>query len=354
MKNKDISAILSSIIDPKSKKSLDQVASIEGVTVDDNALKFRLVVAQASSEEKKNLRRLVEDAFREKHIEVFVSVTDRSMGELSKTSSPLPQKTLQNFIREDVLKKFKKIVAVYSTKGGVGKSTIAVELARRLADKNLKTALIDLDVYGPSVPRILGLRDKVTVFGEQFVPAEKDGISMMSVGILVPDIDAPLVWRAPIANGVMKQVFEDTLWEEYDILVLDMPPGTGDIPIAVGQSLPLDGVLAVSSPQGVALEDAVKGIFMFEKFHVPILGMISNMGMVVCPKCGEHIGLYPKNTEFDNFLMKHGVEKIASLPLDPEVAEYADKGMLEAVNTESVWSKEFTKIIDKVFDKLKL
>lgn len=351
MKEKDILAVLSSIIDPKSQKSLDQVASIEGVTVEDNAVKFRLVVAQASPEEKKNLRSLIEDAFRKEHMEVFVSITDRSMGELSKTP---PQKTLQNFIREDILKKFKKIIAVYSTKGGVGKSTIAVELARRLADKNLKTALIDLDVYGPSVPRILGLRDKVSVFGEQFVPAEKDGISMMSVGILVPDIDAPLVWRAPIANGVMKQVFEDTLWEEYDILVLDMPPGTGDIPIAVGQSLPLDGLLAVSSPQGVALEDAVKGISMFEKFDVPILGMISNMGMVVCPKCGEQIELYPKNVEFDIFLMRHGIEKIASLPLDPQVAEYADKGMLEAIDPESVWSQEFTKIIDKVFDELKL
>lgn len=351
MKEKDILAVLSSIIDPKSQKSLDQVASIEGVTVEDNAVKFRLVVAQASPEEKKNLRSLIEDEFRKEHMEVFVSITDRSIGELSKTP---PQKTLQNFIREDILKKFKKIIAVYSTKGGVGKSTIAVELARRLADKNIKTALIDLDVYGPSVPRILGLRDKVSVFGEQFVPAEKDGISMMSVGILVPDIDAPLVWRAPIANGVMKQVFEDTLWEEYDILVLDMPPGTGDIPIAVGQSLPLDGLLAVSSPQGVALEDAVKGISMFEKFHVPVLGMISNMGMVVCPKCGEQIELYPKNVEFDMFLMRHGIEKIASLPLDPQVAEYADKGMLEAIDPESVWSKEFTKIIDKVFDELKL
>lgn len=351
MKEKDILAVLSSIIDPKSQKSLDQVASIEGVTVEDNAVKFRLVVAQASPEEKKNLRSLIEDAFRKEHMEVFVSITDRSMGELSKTP---PQKTLQHFIREDILKKFKKIIAVYSTKGGVGKSTIAVELARRLADKNLKTALIDLDVYGPSVPRILGLRDKVSVFGEQFVPAEKDGISMMSVGILVPDIDAPLVWRAPIANGVMKQVFEDTLWEEYDILVLDMPPGTGDIPIAVGQSLPLDGLLAVSSPQGVALEDAIKGISMFEKFDVPILGMISNMGMVVCPKCGEQIELYPKNVEFDMFLMRHGIEKIASLPLDPQVAEYADKGMLEAIDPESVWSQEFTKIIDKVFDELKL
>lgn len=351
MKEKDILAVLSSIIDPKSQKSLDQVASIEGVTVEDNAVKFRLVVAQASPEEKKNLRSLIEDTFRKEHMEVFVSITDRSMGELSKTP---PQKTLQNFIREDILKKFKKIIAVYSTKGGVGKSTIAVELARRLADKNLKTALIDLDVYGPSVPRILGLRDKVSVFGEQFVPAEKDGISMMSVGILVPDIDAPLVWRAPIANGVMKQVFEDTLWEEYDILVLDMPPGTGDIPIAVGQSLPLDGLLAVSSPQGVALEDAVKGISMFEKFDVPILGMISNMGIVVCPKCGEQIELYPKNVEFDIFLMRHGIEKIASLPLDPQVAEYADKGMLEAIDPESVWSQEFTKIIDKVFDELKL
>lgn len=352
MKEKDILAVLSSIVDPKSQKSLDQVASVEGVAVENNAVKFRLVMPQASPGEKKNLRSLVEEAFRKEHIEVFVSVTDRSMGELSKT--PPPQKTLQNFIREDILKKFKKIIAVYSTKGGVGKSTIAVELARRLADKNLKTALIDLDVYGPSVPRILGLRDKVSVFGEQFVPAEKDGISMMSVGILVPDIDAPLVWRAPIANGVMKQVFEDTLWEEYDVLVLDMPPGTGDIPIAVGQSLPLDGLLTVSSPQGVALEDAVKGISMFEKFHVPILGMISNMGMVVCPKCGEQIELYPKNVEFDMFLMKHGIEKIASLPLDPRVAEYADKGMLEAIDTESLWSKEFTKIIDKVVNELKL
>ncbi len=354
MKEQEILEILSTIEYQKTQQKLSEIATVEGISESGNLLKIRILIEALPIEEKKNIRIMIEDAFSKQGKDTLISIiTEKPTA--PKIAPVIPISQIKTFLQDDIAKKFKKIIAIYSTKGGVGKSTIAAMLARELSIKGLKIALIDLDIYGPSIPRILGIKGSLKTQGQKFVPAKVDGIDMMSVGSLIPNIDSPLIWRAPLANGVISQIFHDTLWaDEYDVLILDMPPGTGDIPILVGQSIPLDGLLVVSTPQGVALEDTIKGISMFKKFNTPILGLVYNMGSVLYSDCNKLISIFPKNQEFDDLLVSYELNIITELPLDPKVAIAADKGSLENIDLSGIWKKEFNKITDKVLTKLNL
>lgn len=347
---KAILDILEGIQHPSTKEKLSVITKIEGISTSDNLLKIRLNIKNLESYEKKDIRTKIEEIFTNKGIDALISITS------SKEEAPHSQKTqIKSFLPEGCLDRFKKIVAVYSTKGGVGKSTIAANLAYELSKQGLKIAVVDLDIFGPSMPRILGMKEQVVIHEQKFVPAEIDGIHMMSVGLLIPSLDSPLVWRAPVVNGVISQIFTDTMWDnEYDMLILDMPPGTGDIPIVVGQSIPPHGIVAVSTPQGVALEDTVKGLSMFKKFNIPILGFVYNMGTVICDDCQKQIPLFKKTGEFDQFIEQNQIEVLTELPLDPRVTELADKGELNLIEDEWLWKKEFNKVIQRVVEKLEL
>ncbi len=352
MTEQDILDVLQSITDPKTQKKLSEISKIDGISEGESFWRLRLVIDDIQPDERKVIRTLVEDEFSSRGIDVLVSVT-------SNISTPPPEAkakaNIKPFLSDEILSRFKKIMAVYSTKGGVGKSTVASNLALEFAQKGLKVAIVDLDIYGPSVPRLLGLQGKVAIFDQKFVPAELENIHMMSVGLLLPEVDSPLIWRAPVVNGVISQIFTDTLWDsEYDVLILDMPPGTGDISILVGQSIPLDGMLVVSTPQGVALEDTFKGMAMFKKFNVPVLGVVFNMVSVICEDCDKLIPIFKYNQDFDQLLMDYKVDVIAELPLDPRVTELADNGELESLDEGGFWKKEFAKITDTVIDRLKL
>lgn len=328
-------------------KPLSEQAIIEGVSDTSGLLKIRLLIEKLPNEDKKIVRQSVEDAFAERDIDVLVSIVNQGSDKNSHREGVTSQ--VKPFLEEMVIKRFKKIIAVYSSKGGVGKSTVAVELALEFSKKGYKTAMVDLDIYGPSVPRILGIRQKIEIQGNNFIPAEVQGIHMMSVGLLIPDVDSPLIWRAPIANGVVAQIFSDTLWDDfYDVLVIDLPPGTGDIPIMAGQSLAIDGVLAVSTPQGVALEDTVKGLSMFRKFDIPLLGLVYNMGSVICPDCQKVIPIYPQSQEFSDLMMEYLIDIIADLPMDPQVSALADLGRMSEIAEDSVWKQEFNKITENL------
>ena len=352
MTEQEILEILKTLKHEGTQKPLSEIASVAGISESGGLLKIRFLIEGLHIDDKQVVRVMIEDAFTAQGKDVLISII---------TEKPAPPKPvqptsqIQAFIQEDIIKKFKKIVAVYSTKGGVGKSTIAGMLAKEFVTKGLKVAVVDLDIYGPSIPRILGMKGPLKTQDQKFIPAKMDGIDMMSVGSLIPNVDSPLIWRAPLANGVISQIFHDTLWaDEYDVLVLDMPPGTGDIPILVGQSIPLDGLLVVSTPQGVALEDTIKGVSMFKKFNTPILGLVYNMGAVVCRDCNKLIPIFPKNQEFNEFLTTYDLDVLADLPLDPEVASVADRGVLEEIVSNGIWKKEFNKITDKVMAKLNL
>jgi ATP-binding protein involved in chromosome partitioning len=246
----------------------------------------------------------------------------------------------------------KAIVAVASGKGGVGKSTIATNLALALGTLNLKVGMMDADIYGPSQPRMLGISGQPTSEdGKTLKPLENYGIKCMSMGFMVPD-DTPMIWRGPMVTSAIQQMLRDVDWGELDVLVVDMPPGTGDAQLSMSQQVPLAGAIIVSTPQDIALIDARKGLNMFRKVDVPVLGIIENMSLFVCPKCGEvsHIfshGGARREAE------RLGVEFLGEVPLDMEIRETSDSGRPVVVShPEGEHAKTFVQIAERVRDQL--
>ena len=182
----------------------------------------------------------------------------------------------------------KKVIGVVSGKGGVGKSSVTSMLAVATQRMGYKVAILDADITGPSIPQAFGIKDKATGTDEMIFPVEsKTGITVMSVNALLEDTTDPVVWRGPVLSGVIEQFWNNVVWGDIDVMFGDMPPGTGDIQISISQRLKLDGAVIVSTPQDIALIDAVKGVNMFKKVEVPILGIVENMSYYICPKCGK-------------------------------------------------------------------
>jgi ATP-binding protein involved in chromosome partitioning len=187
----------------------------------------------------------------------------------------------------------RNIVAVGAGKGGVGKTTVAVNLAVALARLGSRVGLLDGDIYGPNVPIMLGVQTQLQHDGEKIVPAQKYGLSSVSMGYLTSD-EAPVIWRGPMLHGVIQQFFRDVRWPELDYLIVDMPPGTGDVALSLSQSVPVSGAVVVTTPQTVSLADTRRAVRMYEKLHIPTLGLIENMSHFVCPDCGRESDLFGK------------------------------------------------------------
>ncbi|MFK8031176.1 MAG: iron-sulfur cluster carrier protein ApbC [Gammaproteobacteria bacterium] len=224
------------------------------------------------------------------------------------------------------LGQIKNIIAVASAKGGVGKSTTTVNLALALASEGARVGVLDADIYGPSVPRMLGVADvqPKSHDGKIIQPVEGHGILCMSIGFLV-DEDQPMVWRGPMVTQALRQLLNDTAWGELDYLFVDMPPGTGDIQLTLSQQVPVSGVVIVTTPQDIALLDARKGLKMFEKVEVPVLGVIENMSGYLCPKCGHEADIFGSG---GGELMAHSdsVPFLGKMPLDIRIREELDVG----------------------------
>ena len=218
------------------------------------------------------------------------------------------------------------LVAVASGKGGVGKSTVAVNVALALAEEGARVGILDADIYGPSQPRMLGLLGKhpETRDGKTLEPLHAHGLAAMSIGFLVDDTQ-PMAWRGPMVTSALNQLLMQTRWGDLDYLVVDMPPGTGDIQLTLAQRVPVSGVVIVTTPQDIALADARKGLEMFQKVHVPVLGVIENMSIHVCSRCGheEHIFGEHGGRELSD---QYGVPLLGSLPLDKRIREETDVG----------------------------
>jgi len=243
----------------------------------------------------------------------------------------------------------KKIIAIASGKGGVGKSTTAANLALALANKGKKIALFDADIYGPSIPTMLGYEGvaPITYDGKTFQPFEHLGIKSMSIGTLI-DKDVPLIWRGVKACGALKQLLTEVNWGEIDIMVIDMPPGTGDIQISLSQSVQLDGAVIVSTPQDIALIDAVKGVNMFKHVGVPILGIIENMSYYKCPGCGYQEFVFGEGGA-KNTAMETGETFLGEIPLDIKIRNYADGGTpIVYAEPDSSYAKAYEDIAGKI------
>ncbi len=233
--------------------------------------------------------------------------------------------------------RIRRIVAVGSGKGGVGKSSVSALLAIGLARKGLKVGVLDADITGPSIPKLLGVRSLPEGSPLGIVPPKSPslGISVMSINLLLDDVTKPVVWRGPIIGNTVKQFYEEVFWGELDTLVVDLPPGTSDAPLTVMQSLPLDGMVIVTSPQELANMVVEKAMNMAKMMDIPILGLVENMAYAVCPHCGERWDLFGPS-RVDRLSEKWSVAKLASLPMDAFISRLGDKGRLEEYDNPDI------------------
>jgi ATP-binding protein involved in chromosome partitioning len=218
----------------------------------------------------------------------------------------------------------KNLIAVGSGKGGVGKTTVSVNLAVGLASLGHKVGLMDADVYGPNVPLMMGVNSTPMAYGDRIQPLEQFGVKLMSMGFLNPG-DKPLVWRGPMLHSVIQQFLRGVDWGELDYLVIDLPPGTGDVQLSLIQTAPITGAIVVTTPSDVSLEDARKAIHMFHQVKVPILGIVENMSFLLCPHCSERIDVFSHGGG-RRTAQEMGVHFLAELPLDPQVRVGGDSG----------------------------
>ena len=219
----------------------------------------------------------------------------------------------------------KNIIAVASGKGGVGKSTTAVNLALALAAEGASVGMLDADIYGPSQPTMLGITGRPeSKDGKRLEPMQGHGIQAMSIGFLI-DVETPMVWRGPMVTQALEQLLNETNWHEIDYLVVDLPPGTGDIQLTLAQRVPVTGAVIVTTPQDIALMDARKGLKMFEKVNIPILGVVENMSLHICSKCGHEENIFGSGGG-DRMSKDYGIDLLGSLPLDIAIREQADSG----------------------------
>ena len=228
--------------------------------------------------------------------------------------------------------KVRKVIGVVSGKGGVGKSLVAGELAVMLSRMGYRVGVLDADITGPSIPKMFGIREKAMGDGEHIFPAEtENGVRVMSINLLLERDDSPVIWRGPVIAGAVKQFWEDVSWGELDVMVIDMPPGTGDVPLTVFQSIPLDGVVVVSTPQDLVGMIVRKAVNMASMMNIPVLGLIENMSYALCPDCGKRIELFGKS-RIAQEAAELSLPVLAQLPFDPTAAQLCDEGAIETVD----------------------
>ena len=228
----------------------------------------------------------------------------------------------------------KKVIAVVSGKGGVGKSTVTSLLAVAMARKGKRVGVLDADITGPSVPTAFGVTECQGANDEGLYPAlTRTGIQVMSINLLLDNPADPVVWRGPVIAGAVKQFWTDVIWEDVDYLFVDMPPGTGDVPLTVFQSLPVDGIVIVTSPQDLVSMIVTKAVKMAEMMHIPVLGFVENYSYLRCPDCGKKISVFGQS-HLDEVAAQLGLPVLARLPIDPAVAQACDNGQMETVSTD--------------------
>lgn len=243
------------------------------------------------------------------------------------------------------LSHIKKVIGIVSGKGGVGKSLVTSMLAVTMNRRGYQTAILDADVTGPSIPKAFGINEKATGSELGLFPIKsQSGIEIMSINLLLENDTDPVVWRGPLIAGTVKQFWTDVIWNDVDFMFIDMPPGTGDVPLTVFQSIKVDGIIIVTSPQELVSMIVSKAVKMAKMMNIPILGLVENMAFFRCPDCEKEYKIFG-DSHIDEIVRKHNIEILAKLPIDPQLAVACDKGMIELF--EGNWFEQVAEILEK-------
>ncbi len=311
---KDVLSALSELIDPVTGRNYVESRSVKNVRVEGDRVALDVVLGYPARGVLEAVRRQVSE-----RLAKLPGVAHASVNVSSKIVSHSVQRGVK------LVPGIKNIIAVASGKGGVGKSTTAVNLALALAAEGATVGMLDADIYGPSQPLMLGITGRPTSKdGKSMEPMEGHGVQAMSVGFLIEQ-DTPMVWRGPMVTQALEQLLTETKWRDLDYLVVDLPPGTGDIQLTLAQKVPVTGAIIVTTPQDIALIDARKGLKMFEKVGIPILGIVENMAIHICSNCGHAEHIFGSGGG-ERMAKDYDVELLGSLPLDIRIREQADSG----------------------------
>jgi ATP-binding protein involved in chromosome partitioning len=349
---------LRSIADPASGKDIVAAGLVEGVELRGGLVQVSLLTDRAHAAAMEPVRRAVEALLgRQPGITNASAVLTAHKAPAPAAAAPAAAGPAHAHGHGHgqkpplLLPDVKTIVAVASGKGGVGKSTVAVNLAVSLARAGHRTGLLDADIYGPSLPRMMGLSRKPEVRGDKMIPLQAWGLSCMSIGFLV-DEETPMIWRGPMVMGALEQMMGQVEWGALDILVVDMPPGTGDAQLTMAQRVSLTGAVIVSTPQDIALIDARRGVRMFERVHVPVLGLVENMSFFCCPACGHRAEIFGHGGARKE-AARLGTEFLGEVPLLLDIRTASDGGTpIAAAAPDSEGAKAFAAVAERVWEKV--
>ena len=352
----EVMATLKSVPGPDGRTPLPDSGAISGLTIRDGKVFLAILIDPAAARKMESMRERAEAAIKTLPGVAGAVVTltaEAARGVAGATPAHGPPQRQAGGRSAAPIPGVKRIIAVASGKGGVGKSTVACNVAVALARQGLKIGVLDADLYGPSMPRLFGLaaRPQLAPDGQKLLPLESFGVRVMSIGFLV-DEGAPVIWRGPMVMSALNQLLREVVWGELDTLIVDMPPGTGDTQLTMAQNVPLSGAVIVSTPQDLALIDARRGIAMFQKVQVPIIGVVENMSYFVCPHCGRRTDIFAhagarKEAE------ALGVPFLGEVPLNLAIRENSDDGRPVAASVpDSAEAAAFMEIARRVAETL--
>ena len=328
---------LSQIIDPDLRKDIVTLGFVRNLEIDGGSVSFRIVLTTPACPVKEEMEGMAREFVR-----VLPGVTDVNVT----MDAEVPQG--RGIANNVAIPGVRNIIAVSSGKGGVGKSTVAVNLAVALAAQGAKVGIMDADVYGPNVPMMLGTGyDQPEVENGRLVPIEAHGIKMISMAVLVPP-DKPMILRGPMLHGVVRQFLTDVNWGELDYLIVDMPPGTGDVQLSLAQLVPVQGAVVVTTPQEVSLSDVRRAVKMFEQVNVPVLGVIENMSYFIAPDTGIRYNIFGEGGG-EKLAAEYDLNFLGQVPMGLEVREGGDRGVPVVISTpDSLQSEAFRKVAEEV------